>query len=281
MPAGPLPARNPFAKVPVTKTRLRSPAIGASPPQDRIEALLNDFGPQLQVGEALRSAQKQRGDSDRHSSGIEAIDELLGGGFPLGELAEITGPVSSGRTSLLLALLTATTTGGGDGARGAELAALVDTPDAFDPPSAQAAGVDLRRVLWARVAGWNEAMRCTERLLETEGLPLVVLDLARSAGAGSRTRSEPAIPPSAWKRLARRAATTRTVLVVLSHQRQAGGEARVVLELEPARALFNGSPPLLEEIETRALLVRNRGGSSGRSTLIRLGGAFRSAQSPG
>jgi hypothetical protein len=102
---------------------------------------------------------------------------------------------------------------------------------------------------------------------------LVILDIAPNSPSSARPRSE--IPTSTWTRLARQAATTRTALIVLSHQRQAGTEARIVLELQPARARFSGSPPLLEEIETRAVLVRHPSGGHGRSALVRLGGAFR------
>jgi hypothetical protein len=250
------------------------------PPRNRIEALLGDLGAQLQPGVALRSPAQGRGDPHRHPSGLDVIDELLDGGFARGDLGEITGPVSSGRTSLLFALLAHTTTGGG-GHRHGELAAVVDPSDAFDPPSARAAGVDLRRILWARAGAWREAMRCTERLLETEGLPFVILDLASGPASPARPHGEPEIPASAWTRLARRAATTQTALIVLSHRRQAGSEARIVLELQPARARFVGSPPLLEEIETRAVLVRHRGGVGGRSVLIRFGGPLRAPASTG
>ncbi|MDG2334211.1 MAG: hypothetical protein P8Q97_08310 [Myxococcota bacterium] len=273
MPPGPLPARAPSPR-------------GQTSPGDRIQQLLDDFGPRLQAGEALRKVRKQQAGPARQASGIAAIDELLEGGFSRGELSEITGPASSGRTSLLLSLLatttTTTTTGGRPSAGGgAELAALVDTPDAFDPPSARAAGVDLRRILWARVSPWSEAMRCTERLLETEGLPLVVLDLAQSRGPSPGARSETRIPRSAWIRLARRAAASRTALVVLGEECRAGEQARVALELQPARARFTGFPPLLEEIETRALLVRAPGAGRHRSVSVRLGPASPGAKSFG
>src|SRR5512142_2782397 len=78
-------------------------------------------------------------------SGGAAIAELTGG-LPRGALSEICGPASSGRTSLLLAALAARTAAG-------EACALVDVSDSFDPVSAQAAGVDLRRVLWVRCWG--------------------------------------------------------------------------------------------------------------------------------
>src|SRR5690242_7859846 len=66
---------------------------------------------------------------------IPAWNEQLGGGFPRGQLSEIVGPHSSGRTSLLWQLLASAT------ARG-ELVALVDALDRFDPAAAAAAGID-------------------------------------------------------------------------------------------------------------------------------------------
>jgi hypothetical protein len=75
-------------------------------------------------------------------SGIEALDALTGG-LPRGGLTEICGPASSGRTSVLLAVMARMTVQG-------EVCALVDASDSFDPKSAEAAGVELRRLLWIR-----------------------------------------------------------------------------------------------------------------------------------
>jgi recombination protein RecA len=76
------------------------------------------------------------------ATGIAALDELSGG-IPRGALTEICGPASSGRTSVLLALMARMT-------RANEVCAHVDASDSFDPHSAEAAGVDLKRVLWVR-----------------------------------------------------------------------------------------------------------------------------------
>jgi len=65
------------------------------------------------------------------------------GGLPRGALTEIVGTDSSGRTSLMLSLLAQMTWR-------AEVCALVDSTDAFDPHSAAEAGADLERVLWVR-----------------------------------------------------------------------------------------------------------------------------------
>ena len=77
------------------------------------------------------------------ATGLTALDARLGGGFPRGQLSELVGPRSSGRTSVLLAALAAATGRG-------ELSALVDALDMFDVESALAAGVDLDRLLWIR-----------------------------------------------------------------------------------------------------------------------------------
>src|SRR5579872_2996255 len=76
------------------------------------------------------------------SSGIPALDTLTGG-LPRGCLTELCGPVSAGRTTVLLAALAAAT-------RRGEYCALIDASDALDPQSAAAAGIDLDRLLWVR-----------------------------------------------------------------------------------------------------------------------------------
>jgi hypothetical protein len=74
---------------------------------------------------------------------MEAVNRGLGGGLPRGQMSELHGPVSSGRTSLGWAALAAAT------ARG-EWVALIDTFDRFDPVSGVACGIDLSRLLWVR-----------------------------------------------------------------------------------------------------------------------------------
>ena len=213
-----------------------------------LDELLLELGPYLQRGQ--RPAEPLA----RFATGLPEIDRLLGGGFPRRRLSEITGARSSGRTSLALALL-AHTTGAG------EVCAVVDAADGFDPSSAQAAGVVLERVLWARAPGLREALRSTERLLEAEGFGLVLLHLA--AGA-SRTA------PAAWSRLARAAAGSGVALVVLSLERVAGSNAEIALEMGTAKARFTGTPLLLEGLEVEARLVRHRTAPADRSVRVRL-----------
>jgi RecA/RadA recombinase len=67
----------------------------------------------------------------------------MAGGWPMGEMSEIVGPVSSGRTAVLWASLAAATTRG-------QFVAVVDGLDSFDPRTATEMGMDLARVLWIR-----------------------------------------------------------------------------------------------------------------------------------
>lgn len=75
--------------------------------------------------------------------GIEPLDDLLGGGLPIGAISELVGPECSGRTSAAISFLALTT-------QAAKVCAWIDVSNVFDPASAAAAGVDLTRLLWVR-----------------------------------------------------------------------------------------------------------------------------------
>jgi hypothetical protein len=168
------------------------------------------------------------------ATGLIQLDQQLGGGLPLGQFSEIVGPRSSGRTSLLMAMLAVTT------ARG-ELAALVDTFDMFDVESMAAAGVRLDRLLWVRgetstaafpplTAGRRQpgadraierALKATNLILQAGGMSLVALDLADAPIHALRR-----IPITTWLRLQKvlegqQAAAVVTGTVPMS--RSAGG----------------------------------------------------------
>lgn len=86
----------------------------------------------------------ERSATETFRGGIAAVDEGTGG-IPQGALTQICTPwdMSSGRTTVLLSLLARLT-------EREQFCALVDTSDVFDPGSADAAAVDLSRLLWVR-----------------------------------------------------------------------------------------------------------------------------------
>jgi len=228
----------------------RGSSLGDGEQRTRLSALLHDLRADVRPGGAPELSAAPL------ATGVPEIDGLLGGGFPRGRIAEIAGPLSSGRTSLALALLAETTR------RGA-LASVIDAADAFDPSSAHAAGIDLARVLWARPPGLAQALRCAEHVLGAGGFALVIVDLAFAVA-----RERPRVPASAWPRLRKRAASTGAGLVLLTRDRLAGASADLALELA-ARARFAAQPNWLEALETRVELVRNRAGPAERAALVR------------
>lgn len=190
----------------------------------------------------------------RISCGNPALDRLLDGGFPRGQLSELFGSPSSGRTSLAYRLLTAAT------ARG-EVAALVDCHDHFNPRTAEAAGLRLSRLLWVRPSGEREALRASEILLGTRGLGLVLLDFADGIPAVLAARFA-----SAWPRLARQAAATNATLVLLSRERLAGSFAALCIALRRARSIWPRHTlrtELFAGIASRAEVVRRRNAAPG------------------
>jgi hypothetical protein len=152
--------------------------------------------------------------------------------FPRGRISEIVGARSSGRTSLLHALLAASTGGG-------EQAALVDSADALDAVSAEAAGVELARLLWIRCGGNAEhALRAADLLIQAGGFGVVALDLVDAPEAALRR-----IPATAWYRFRRAIESTSTVLAVVADRPLA--KSWMTVKLPPRRAVFTGRAPFL------------------------------------
>ena len=111
----------------------------------------------------IASGFRKREDRGKLSTGIPAMDQLTAGGIARGTLTEICGPVSSGRTSFLFALL-------GQATRQGECCAWIDTAGTFDPQSAAEAGADLDRILWVNCAGNTEhALKAVDLLTQGGG----------------------------------------------------------------------------------------------------------------
>jgi len=179
-------------------------------------------------------------------SGLPAIDRALGGGFPRGQLSEIHGPASSGRTGVALGLLSGLTRGGG-------LAAWVDPSDRLDPESARISGADLSRVLWLRGRELGEALAAVAALLGSGLFELVTLDLE-----GRRELRR--LPGTSWIRLQRAVAETKGALVLLAPHHVACGPGGASLALRPAQPGWSGAPGpgrLLRALAGEALAGRH------------------------
>jgi recombination protein RecA len=158
--------------------------------------------------------------------------------FPRGRISEINGSRSSGRTTLLHAVLAAS-------ARQGECAALVDTSDSFDPCTAEAAGVKLEKLLWVRCKGNAEhALRAADLLIQAGGFGVVGLDLIEAS-----PRELARIPATAWFRFRRAIEPTLTVLLVLADRPLTKSCAARRVTLAPRKPVFTGKYPfqLLKE----------------------------------
>jgi len=155
------------------------------------------------------------------ATGIVPLDAYLaphaGGGLPRGQLSDIAGPRSSGRTTLLLQLLAAAT-------RRGEIVALVDTFDRLDLSSAVSAHVDLDRLLWIRghdISGPQalldrilaRALKALNLVLQAGGFGVVALDLADAPGVALSR-----IPFTTWLRVQRAIEGSETTCVLLGPQ---------------------------------------------------------------
>jgi recombination protein RecA len=161
-------------------------------------------------------------------TGIPEIDALAGG-FPRGALTEICGPPCSGRTTVLLSALASRTAE-------AEVCALIDARDSFDPRSAEAAGVELQQLLWVRCRGLEQSLRAADLVIQGGGFGFIALDLSDVAPETVRH-----VPLNAWFRFRRAVEDTSTVLLVLEQESNAKTCASLVLRMSMKGAKWSGA----------------------------------------
>jgi hypothetical protein len=181
-------------------------------------------------------------------SGIVALDGHLCGGLPRGQLSEVIGSRSSGRTSLLQHMLAEVT-------RRGELVAIVDTLDRWDPAGLAQRGADLGRVLWVRgtqeaaasapsgngrrrthvAQALDRAIKAVTLVLHAGGFGLVVLDIADVPVPVIRE-----LPFTTWMRLQRVLEGRGTACVVMATEPLARSAGGVSIRLASPRAPGGG-----------------------------------------
>ncbi len=192
---------------------------------------------------------------------VQALDTYLHGGLPAGQLSEVVGPASSGRTTLVWQWMAAATQRG-------DTVALIDTFDRFDPASATAAGIDLTRLLWVRGQAisktacavdprWlpgvrtvdgpgtmvertlDRALKALNLVLQSGVCPVVVLDMADVPPAALRR-----IPYTTWLRVQRVIEGSDTTCVLIAPEPLARSAGGVTLNVQASGrvSLVPGSP---------------------------------------
>jgi hypothetical protein len=178
---------------------------------------------------------------DRVGTGVPSLDAALGGGLRRGQISEIVGLRSAGRTAILCGVLAAAA------ARG-EAVALVDTHDRFDPVSASAVGLDLSRLLWIRDTGdASRALKAMNLVLQAGGFGVVAFDLADVSPHGLRS-----FPFTTWMRLSRVIEGSQTVAILVASEHLARSPGGVTIVLETPI----GSPACWTGVSARSRLLR-------------------------
>ena len=204
--------------------------------------------------ELIRALARQRREEILPTT-IEPLDALLGGGLARGKMTEIAGRGT--RFSIVIATLAAATSIG-------EAAALIDAGDSFDPQLADAAGVDLQRLLWARPRTMKQMVTAAEMIGAT-GFQLVIIDTGTHRPPGRR------VPDAAWVRLARVAESHGATILISAPYALTGttSEAMVLTYAPHARWLGRGNAPrVLAGIETRLKLEKHRRLRPGQSATV-------------
>ena len=159
-----------------------------------------------------------------------------------GEITEIVGRRSSGRTSVLLACLADVTRAGG-------IAALIDAADALDIESALGAGVELRRLLWVRCGQVRRqaALRAVDMLARCHGFSAIAWDTGDTP---------PRLPLTIAFRLKLAVRQSGAALLIVSPRRIAGAAATLAVEAGRQGTRWEGAPPLPARLASMRMGLR-------------------------
>ncbi len=188
---------------------------------------------------SLERLSEERG---RRATGLAALDQLLGGGWPRAALSEISGPRSSGRTAVVRSALAAAISAG-------ESTALVDVGGTLDARAAMSTTMSNGGppLLWIR-CGAAQALKAADLVIAAGGFGTVALDLC-----DARLR----IPDAAWVRLRHAARAQGTTVLVASGARLLGAFAAAAVDLGGAPAFDTEGQPLFARLDVRAQRLRN------------------------
>lgn len=107
------------------------------------------------------------------SSGSVVLDNLAGGGFPVGRVIEIFGKESSGKTSIALNAIADVQRKGGN-------ALFIDAEQALDPKYAKTLGVDTEKLGLTQLIIAEQVMFTIQEMIKSGTVDLIVVDSVAS-----------------------------------------------------------------------------------------------------
>lgn len=112
-------------------------------------------------------------DVETVSTGSVVLDNLAGGGFPVGRIVELFGPESSGKTSIALNAIADVQRKGGN-------ALFIDAEQALDPSYARVLGVDIDKLGLTQLIIAEQVMFTIQEMIKTGTVNLIVVDSVAS-----------------------------------------------------------------------------------------------------
>jgi recombination protein RecA len=127
----------------------------------QLDAAISHIEKNFGKGAIMRLGDKEHVDIEVVPTGALPLDLALGiGGMPKGRIAEIYGPESSGKTTLVYHLISESQKRGG-------VCAFIDTEHAFDPVYAKRIGVDVDNLLISQPDHGEQALEICELLIRS------------------------------------------------------------------------------------------------------------------
>jgi recombination protein RecA len=135
-----------------------------------LEMALGQIDKQYGKGSIMRLGESSRLAVEAIPTGSIALDLALGvGGIPRGRVAEIYGPESSGKTTLVQHIIAEAQRMGG-------IAAFIDAEHALDPEYAQKCGVDVDNLYVSQPDTGEQALEIAEALVRSGAIDVVAVD---------------------------------------------------------------------------------------------------------
>lgn len=163
----------------------------------------------------------------------KAVDEIsleyFGLALPRGEIVEVAGAPSTGKTSFALSVLSKLTNNG-------ETCALVDSTNSFDPCTAAHAEVELNDLLWIKCdGGLEKAFMAADYLVQAKGFGAIWLNLC-----GLSVNKLRMVPKTYWFRYRTRIKDTPTIMLVTSNEFLTGSASQRSFVFEREKPAWSG-----------------------------------------
>lgn len=148
----------------------KSKPVSSEKEGDVLNQVMSDLQERFGEGTIMRLGGVRKVDVDVIPTGSPSLDLALGvGGIPRGRIIEIYGAESSGKTTLVLHIVSEIQKKGGK-------AAFVDSEHALDPEYANKIGVKTKELLISQPDNGEQALDIAEALVRSGAIDLIIID---------------------------------------------------------------------------------------------------------